>query len=226
MEEIDRKFRLARIWSNRELKKIAPLFTGKIANVSAGENNDKEGDTYDNYFINGEEFWLTNYEPGTYRGFQGRDNELLIDLTKALPQEFEGKFDVVFNHTTLEHIFDVFTAFRNLCKLTKDIAIVVVPFTQEQHETPGYLDYWRFTPTCMRELFKTNGMHVLYESANNDFNAATYLFFVGSKRAAHWKGKMPAYTAIENAANWIGKKNNRGLFARLLNFKNEDKGTC
>ena len=220
MKEVDRKFRLARIWSNSELRKVAPLFTGKIANVSAGDNFDKEGSAYDSYFTNKEEFWLTNYEPGSYRGYQGRENELLIDLTKALPKDLEERFDVVFNHTTLEHIFDVFTAFANLCKLTKDVVIVIVPFAQEQHENEGYLDYWRFTPTCLRKLFRINNMEVMYESANNDFNAATYLLFVGSKQAEKWQGKLPAYTAIENAANWIGQhKNNKNILAELFNFK-------
>lgn len=215
-KEVDRKFRLARIWSNRELRKVAHLFTGKIANVSAGTNVYKEGDTYDNYFTNKEEFWLTNYEPGSYRGFQGKENELLVDLTKELPEEYEDRFDVVFNHTTLEHIFDVFTAFANLCKLAKDVVIVVVPFAQEQHENAGYLDYWRFTPTCLRKLFEINQMEVVYESANNDTNAATYLFFIGSKQAAKWKDKLPDYTMVENAANWIGRPDTRGMLARLI----------
>ena len=222
-KEVDRKFRLARIWSNRELRKVAPLFTGKIANVSAGTNVDKEGDTYDNYFTNKEEFWLTNYEPGSYRGFQGKENELLVDLTKELPKELAERFDVVFNHTTLEHIFDVFTAFANLCKLTKDVVIVVVPFAQEQHENTGYLDYWRFTPTCLRKLFEINQMEVLYESANQDANAATYLFFVGSKQAEKWKDKLPDYTVVNNAADWIGRTDTRGMLAKLINPGNKEQ---
>ena len=64
-----------------------------------------------------------------------------MDLAVPLPVELENQFDVVFNHTTLEHIFDIFTAFQNLCRLTKDILIIVVPFLQEQHENFG--DYWR-----------------------------------------------------------------------------------
>ena len=218
MEEVDRKFRLARIWSNQELKKVAHLFRGTIVNVSAGDNIDKEGDTYDNYFINKDEFWITNFKPGSFRGYQGRTNELLVDLTKELPEELEEKFDVVFNHTTLEHIFDVFTAFKNLCKLTKDVVIIVVPFAQEQHESLGFYDYWRFTPTCLRTLFEKNGMQVIYESANNDFNAATYLFFIASKHPEQWKEKIPEYTAIKSAADWIGQEQSKGILGKLLRF--------
>jgi hypothetical protein len=217
MKKIDRKFRLARIWSNNELKKFAHLFEGKVINVSAGENIDKEGSTYDGYFSNASEFWLSNFSPGAYRGFASRENELLIDLTSPLSSEYEGRFEVAFNHTTLEHIFDVFTAFENICKLTNDIAIIVVPFAQEQHENEGYKDYWRFTPTCMRKLFELNKMEVLYESANNDFNAATYLFYIASKKPELWRDKIESCQPIKNAASWIGSiQKSKGLFNKLL----------
>jgi hypothetical protein len=218
MKKIDRKFRLARIWSNDELKKLAHLFEGKVINVSAGENVDKQGKTYNQYFINASEFWLSNYSPGSFRGYEGRTNEHLIDLEKPLNEELKGQFDVVFNHTTLEHVFDVFTAFKNICALSNDIVILVVPFAQEQHESEGFFDYWRFTPTCMRKLFEINGCKVIYESANNDFNAATYLFFIGSKKPEKWFNSIPSQDIIECAANWIGTDNvkKKSFFNRIF----------
>lgn len=204
---IDRKFRLARIWSNKELKKIAHLFTGKVVNVSAGDDVDKQGDTYRNYFFNAQSYHTTNHAPGKYRGFQGRPGEILLDLKDMIPDELSGAFDVVFNHTTLEHIFEVQTAFSNLCQFTTDILIVVVPFCQVQHETPGYEDFWRFTPTCVRQMFKNNDLEVIYEVANNDPNAATYLLFVGSRHPEKWNQKIPSFKPIEKAGAWIGEKN-------------------
>lgn len=206
MHTVDRQFRLARIWSNQELRKIAPLFCGSVINVSAGEDVDKEGGGYAAYFCNAQEYWISNYSPGSYRGFQGRPNEILIDLARRLPRKYMKRFDVVFNHTTLEHIFDVFTAFNNLCRLSRDVVIVVVPFAQAQHENDGYLDYWRFSPACVRKLFEINGLSVVYESANSDANAATYLFFAGSRKPQRWRDKMPPYTAVSNAADWIGRQ--------------------
>lgn len=218
---MDRKFRLPRVWSNSELRKIAAQFNGKVINVSAGDNIDKEGSTYDNYFYNATEFWTSNYSPGSYRGYMGKEKELLIDLEKELNAEWIGKFDVVFNHTTLEHIFDVFTAFRNTCLLSKDIVITVVPFAQEQHENPGYKDFWRFTPTCIRQLFAKNGLEVIYESANNEFNTATYLFFVASKFPGKWGHLMPVHTKIHKAASWIGNEvqyKGNAFFSKMKNF--------
>jgi hypothetical protein len=207
METVDRKFRLARKWSNVELKKVSELFNGKVINVSAGENIDKEGATYDTYFKNAQEFWQSNHNPGSFRGFTGKEKELLINLEETLPTELKSSFDVVFNHTTLEHIFDIFTAFKNLCLLSNDIVIIVVPFVQEQHENSSFQDFWRFTPTCLRKLFRNNGLETIYESANTDFNAATYLFFVGSKHPERWVQKMPAFKPVMNAGDWIGVSN-------------------
>lgn len=83
--------------------------------------------------------------------------------------------------------------------------IIVVPFAQVQHENEGYKDYWRFTPTCCRALFSANGMTVIYEAMNNDFNAATYLMFVASKNPERWESIMPSYQKLKEAASWLGK---------------------
>ena len=123
---------------------------------------------------------------------------------------------MVFNHTTLEHIFDVFTAFKNLCDLSKDVVIIVVPFAQEQHEAKDFYDYWRFTPTCIRELFKRNGFSIIYQASNNDFNAGTYLFAIASRNPGKWVSKFPILQNERNAANWIGTEENDSSFLRRL----------
>ncbi|WP_174412692.1 methyltransferase domain-containing protein [Thermococcus eurythermalis] len=181
----DRKFRVPRMWSNNELKKFAHLFSGRVINVSGWKDIDKEGSRYKDYFVNAEEYWISNYK-SEYRGFQGTlENEIFLDLTQPLPKELRHKFDVVFNHTTLEHIFDVFTAFKNLCELSKDIVIIVVPFIQEQHADYG--DYWRFTPLAIRELFKRNGLELIYINFNDWSNSSIYIFAIGSRHPDKWE---------------------------------------
>jgi len=204
IDNVDRVFRLARLWSNKELRKIDHLFLGDVVNVSAGENIDKEGGSYDQYFSNKRSFHLTNCAPGEYRGFEGRENEHLVDLSKEVPTNLVGRYDVVFNHTVLEHVFDFRKAFRNLCLLSKDIVIAVVPFAQMQHDTEAYQDFWRFCPAGLRGLFSENGLEVIYESCNEDANSAVYLFFVGSRYADEWRDKMPPYQKISNAGIWVG----------------------
>lgn len=204
MENVDRRFRLARTWSNDELRKIASLFAGDIVNVSAGENLDKEGSTYDLYFTNRRSFHLTNYAPGAFRGFAGREDEYLVDLSQELPAELVGRFDVALNHTVLEHVFDVRIAFGNVCRLSKDVVIVVVPFAQVQHDVEDFEDYWRLCPAGLRYLFRENGLEVIYEACNDDENVAVYLFFVGSRHPERWRNEMPPYQPITTAGAWIG----------------------
>lgn len=195
---IDRKFRLPRIWSNQELRKVGALFSGDIVNVSGWKDEDKEGGHYRDYFPNLERYTITNY--GGFRGFQGGEAEIKLDLEAPLHPELNGAFDVVFNHTTLEHIYDFKTAFANLCAMSRDVVIAIVPFSQTQHESEDFRDYWRFTPTGMRYLFEENGMKVVYESANNHIHAGIYVFVVGTKNPAKWQGKLPASTEMVDAA--------------------------
>ena len=185
----DRKSRLARLWSNRELEKFAHHFPGDIVNASGWKDEDKEGRTYADYFKQKNSYTITNYVSDA-RGFQGKENEIFLDLTKPLDKELVGKFDVVFNHTVLEHIFEVDKAFENLCALSKDIVILVVPFLQPMHADYG--DFWRFTPSCLQKLFAKNDMSVVYSSFNDPVNASVYVFCVGTKNPEKWKDILPS----------------------------------
>lgn len=174
------RFRAPRIWSNSELSKISPFVGGSVVNVSGWRDADKEGGTYrERFFSHADEYWITNWKADA-RGFQGDlPNELFLDLENALPEELVGKFDVVFNHTTLEHVFDVFKAFENMCAMSKDIVIVVVPFLQEQHGEYG--DYWRFTPWGVKRLFVRNGVVPAYINFNDGKSDSIYVVGVGAK---------------------------------------------
>jgi hypothetical protein len=199
---VDRKYFTARRWSTRVLAQVAPLFAGEVVNVSGWDDRDKEGRSYRDYFSSATSYCRTNY-PG-HRGLQGNRDELELDLTAELPTELRRGFDVVLNHTTLKHIFDVRTAFKNLCEMSRDVAIVVVPFSQVQHESPDWRDYWRFTPTCLRNLFRENGMTVVFEAESPERNAAIYLLFVGSRNPENHRGRLPRFVPLENAGKWIG----------------------
>ena len=211
LKKIDRKSRLSRIWSNQELRRLAPSFRGSIVNVSGSNDEDKEGNFYRDYFQHKSSYTITNFTGD--RGYSSRDNEILLDITDNLPKELKHNFNVVFNHTMLEHVFDVFTAFRNLCDLSKDIVIIVVPFAQIQHSIgKSYGDYWRFTPTVIRELFRKNGFEVIYESESPYENAAVYLFFIASRDPTRWLNVFPKYKPIKRAGSWIGNKSRIRFF--------------
>ncbi|NJM70942.1 MAG: hypothetical protein HC862_12330 [Scytonema sp. RU_4_4] len=184
---IDRKYILPRVWSNRELEKLAHFFSGDIANVSGWQDSDKEGKHYRDYFVNASSYTMTNYKSDA-RGFQGYENEIFLNLENELPTELLSQFDVVFNHTVLEHIYDVNTAFKNLCLMSRDIVIIVVPFLQQMHASYG--DYWRFTPLTIKRMFEENRMLLLYLSFNSHKNASVYIFAVATKNESKWTEKI------------------------------------
>lgn len=190
-----------RAWTNQELKRISPSLGGDVVNLSGWEDKDKEGGIYRDYFPKANSYTVTNYSP-SHSGQQ--PNEIYLDLAAPLPNKLKQKFDVVFSHTNLEHIFDVFAAFSNHCKMSRDIVIVIVPFIQQQHETAEYKDYWRFTPSSLRELFRINGLTTIYESYNNVPNSVNYLFFVGSRHPKRWRKVMPKYSELYLIAKWAG----------------------
>ena len=190
----DRKYRLPRIWSNTELGKFARLFTGDVVNVSGWKDIDKQGGHYRDYFINCSGYYISNYK-SEWRGLQGFDNEFFLDLTEDLDERYKKKFEVVFNHTTLEHIYDVKKAFENLCLMSSDIVIVVVPFLQQMHG--GYGDYWRFTPLTIKNLFEENGLALLYLTFNNHRSASVYIFAVGSRNPEKWRSRIGNEFSVE-----------------------------
>lgn len=206
---VSRRFRLPRIWSNGVLQTLAPLCEGEIINVSGWDDRDKQGRRYRDYFVNATSYSISNYSGERGMGDASDVTDFQIDLEKPLAPELAGRFDVVFNHTTLEHIFKVETAFANLCAMSRDIVIVVVPFAQEMHYTSSYGDYWRFTPIGLRALFRANGMEVVYEAANDDRNAGLYVLSVGSKHPERWRDRFPAHHKVKQLGGWIGSV--RGL---------------
>lgn len=190
-EWTDRKWRLPRRWSNARLRELGPLCSGDTVNVSAWRDVDKEGGHYRDYFPRASSYTITNWLGE--RGIQGGEGEIELNLEAPLPAELEGAFDTVFNHTTLEHVFDVFLAFSNLCRMSRDAVIVVVPAFQEVHFNEGFSDYWRFTPFTMRRLFESNGMTLVYEAASPEReNASIYLVAMGVRDPAKWTDRLPA----------------------------------
>lgn len=184
----DRKFQIPRKWSNRELRKFSYLFSGDIINVSGWKDQDKEGKRYKDYFKNCSKYFVSNYESDA-RGFQGNlENEFFLDLEKNLPKKYQKFFDVVFNHTVLEHIYDYRTAFANICKMSKDIVIIVVPFLQEMHAKYG--DYWRFTPVTIKKMFEDQKMTPLYINFNRNPKSSVYVFAIASKNPKKWNRKI------------------------------------
>ena len=191
-----RRFRAARVWSNQVLRQIAPHLGGDVLNVSGWRDEDKQGGYYRDYFTSATSYGITNFGDG-FRGELG-SHDLALDLEVNLPSEFHGLADVVFNHTTLEHVFDVFKAVRNLCLLSRDVVIVVVPAIQEEHATSGFGDFWRFMSGGLRRLFETNGLTPVLLVSSPYRDCAVYHLLVASRYPERWREAMLAASGSIN----------------------------
>ena len=184
---MDRVHTVPRVWSNRELGKVAHLFHGDVVNVSGWKDIDKQGRHYRDYFTAADSYTITNFKAEA-RGFQGNEGEIFLDLEADLPAALAGRFDVVFNHTTLEHIYDARKAFGNLCRLSSDIVIIVLPFLQQYHSDYG--DYWRFSPLAIQRMFEDHGFSAVFQSFNSDRMSSVYTFTIATRHPEKWKDRF------------------------------------
>jgi hypothetical protein len=182
-----RAFANARHWSNAQLREISQMFTGDVVNVSAWEDQDKQGERYRSYFTNCNSYHTTNF--GTEQGvLQGDANEMFLDLEQDLSADLAGRFDVVFNHTTIEHVWDFHKAMDNICLLSNDIVIIVAPWLQPQHTDYG--DFWRFSPLAIAKLLDDRGLKVIRLSWNSQQFSAVYIFAVATRHPDKWLAKI------------------------------------
>lgn len=182
-----RAFQSPRIWSNAELLKISGELEGKVINVSAWEDRDKEGRLYRDYFPKSSSYDISNY--GTDQGvLQHTNNEIFLDLQEDLPHSLLMSYDVVFNHTTLEHIYDFRAAFANICALSRDLVIIVVPWLQPMHTNYG--DYWRFSPQALALMFQDEGFTTLYISWNKNPRSSVYVFAIATRNPTKWGSRL------------------------------------
>lgn len=194
---MDRIHRVPRVWSNRQLAEVSHLVTGDVVNVSAWKDDDKQGRKYRDYFSSARSYSITNFDQDK-RGFQGLEGELFLDLEKDLPEALVGKFDCVFNHTTLEHVFDFELALDNLTAMTKDLIILVVPFLQPMHSHYG--DYWRFSPMAIARMLERRGFEIGRLNFNNHPNSSVYVFCVATRIRSRWEGNFEFDYSLEDSS--------------------------
>jgi hypothetical protein len=167
-----------REWSNRELARIGGQFDGAVINVSGWRDEDQRGGHYRDYFSRASAYAVSNFK-GT-RGMEDEDGTgVFVDLEGELPEALRGKYQVAFNHTTLEHVFEIRKAIENICALSTDAVILVTPFLQSVHfEEGAFGDYWRPTPMCLNRILADNGLTTIYQSSNDNPWHYVYVFTV------------------------------------------------
>lgn len=112
--------------------------------------------------------------------------DYVLDLQSQPPEELAERFDLVFNHTTLEHIFDIHQAFHTMASMSRDAMLVIVPFVQHLHG-PEDGDFWRPSPYAMRRLHENANLTVIREAAGPKGGKIRYLSYFSTKNPERWK---------------------------------------
>ena len=187
-----------RNWSNVELRKFAPMYDGDVINVSGWRDEDQTGSSYREYFTAARSYAVSNFVGE--RGFQGQLGEVALDLEGEIPEALRGRYQVVFNHTTLEHIYDIRKALANLCSLSCDTVILVTPFIQHVHSEPGsFGDYWRPSPMALERMLAENGFEVLHQSSNDNAWYVVYVFTLASRDPERWRARIPFHNSAADS---------------------------
>jgi SAM-dependent methyltransferase len=113
---------------------------------------------------------------------------LLLDLNQPVPTELHGKFDVVFNGGTMEHVFDVPCVLRNIHSMLKvgGRAIHIAP-------SSNMIDhgFYSFSPSLFCDYYQANRYQVL----------TVYLF-----ECVSWTGEWSVYdVSSAGLDNRLGK---------------------
>ena len=181
-----------RDWSNAELRRVAGIYDGAVINVSGWKDEDKAGGHYRDYFPAAESYAVSNYSGD--RGTADNDSAVFLDLERELPHDLAGRYQVAFNHTTLEHVYDIRRAVANLCALSSDTVILVTPFLQGVHFIAGsFGDYWRPTPMCLTRLLAEHGYTTVYQSCNDNPWYVVYVFTVAARDPVKYRGRLPDF---------------------------------
>jgi len=85
-----------------------------------------------------------------------RGYEEIVDLNYSIPETYQRAFDLVIDCGTLEHCFNIGTAFRNMCDATKlgGYIITVAPLSMVNH------GFFNLCPTFYVDGFEDNGFKI------------------------------------------------------------------
>lgn len=87
--------------------------------------------------------------------------EIIADLNMPLGVNHHGKYDVVIDTGTLEHCFNVGTAFENMCRMARIGGFIVsaAPMSKVNH------GFWNFSPCAYDNYFRQNRFDSIFLGA-------------------------------------------------------------
>jgi SAM-dependent methyltransferase len=134
---------LERRISNALLEDWCADVTGRVLSIGSGDDTDKQGRRYRDYFPRASSYVTSDTVPGCDRTLDVRR----LDVPDA-------SCDVLFVSGVLEHVDDLAAAVSECYRVLTPggVLLVGVPFSQPIHRAP--LDFWRFTEYGVRWLLR------------------------------------------------------------------------
>jgi len=132
---------VSRIRGNALLRSWCLLVTGNVLSVGSGNDRDREGRRYRDYFVAASSYTTSDVRPGC---------DLVIDA-RNMEAIAAGAYDAIFCHSVLEHVDEPWSALREMARVLAPGGplILGVPFQYRIHSVP---DFWRFTEFGVRHM--------------------------------------------------------------------------
>ena len=139
----------ARRESNRWLRKHAVGICGQVLSIGSSFDQDGEGQSYRSYFKNCSSY-ITSDLSDVSSAFRC---DMILDV-RSMPQIPDKSFDCVFCSGVIEHVDDYSAALKEITRILKPGATLLLglPFRQALHMAPS--DYWRFTEYGVKFLLQ------------------------------------------------------------------------
>jgi SAM-dependent methyltransferase len=153
----------------RSLKKYIPELGGELMDFGCGSKPYRHLFTVGNY--TGVDF----DNPG--HSHRGEEIDVLYD-GRTLPFP-DSRFDSVFSSEVFEHIFNPEEILKEIHRVMKPGAKILLtcPFAISEHEVPN--DYARYTSFALKHLFEKNGFSVIaYEKSGNHVETVFQLWIM------------------------------------------------
>lgn len=135
--------------------------------------------------------------------------DYIIDLNNTVDSNLHGKFDVIIDAGTLEHIFDIPTALESLSKMLKHGGQIILFLPSSGMVDHGF---YSISPTLLFDYFGNNGFDNIhcYLSEGSQFNLTK-------------KAKLYKYSHVGDQQVLISKKAIEVAFFATKNVSNEGK---
>jgi len=90
--------------------------------------------------------------------FDNEQPSIIHDLNHQIPPDLNLRFDVIYDGGTLEHVFDIASAFRNIHSMVKPGGVVI-------HASPtnNLVDhgFWQLCPTAFVDTYSANNYTII-----------------------------------------------------------------